>query len=275
MRIPSSILKSLFISLIFVGLNLLFLSQLKAGSYNYTSPLDTTYVDTLLYLCGDNSLTFYENEFSEEGNFELFIEDSANDNDTVFYIEILTSNAGPFNVDPEEAIVCLGEPLTVTILENGIEAEGLTGISWQNPMWFTCDTCSTTEFNGLGIIDFTVDFLDQDGCPQSLGGQYETVSGCLIEQIVLPNVFTPNGDEVNDYFEPLYSKPYQKLKDMKIYNRFGELIFQSNEERGNWDGEIKDQPAPMDIYYYQIEVNCPALNATEVRVIKGQFTLLR
>jgi gliding motility-associated-like protein len=72
----------------------------------------------------------------------------------------------------------------------------------------------------------------------------------------LPNVFTPNGDTRNDYFTPI--KPYRfiGLVDMKIYNRWGTLVYQTEDPEIKWDGtDINNgKPVKEGVYYYVCQV---------------------
>ncbi|HXH17582.1 MAG TPA: gliding motility-associated C-terminal domain-containing protein, partial [Chitinophagales bacterium] len=68
----------------------------------------------------------------------------------------------------------------------------------------------------------------------------------------LPNVFTPNNDSKNDYFIPI--KPYRFIDrvDMKIYNRWGALVFETDDPEIRWDGRDINNSKPMKegVYYY-------------------------
>ncbi|MCB8994864.1 MAG: gliding motility-associated C-terminal domain-containing protein [Bacteroidales bacterium] len=86
----------------------------------------------------------------------------------------------------------------------------------------------------------------------------------------IPNVFTPNGDGVNDFLHPF---PYQFVEkiDMKIFNRWGQLIFQTDDPDINWDGKISNsnKMASPGVYYYICDVFEKRLTGTEVRNIVG------
>ena len=83
----------------------------------------------------------------------------------------------------------------------------------------------------------------------------------------VPNVFTPNGDQQNDYFA-VFADGEITITNFQIYNRWGELIHNSPEP---WDGNYKGNPAPSDVYIYNIELitNC------ETKQLKGDLTLIR
>ena len=92
----------------------------------------------------------------------------------------------------------------------------------------------------------------------------------------LPNVFTPNGDGINDYFVPF---PYKYVKDIDlvIYNRWGAIVFTSTDPDINWDGTDKDtkQKCSDGVYYYVCVVNEIRLKGIEPRTLKGFVQILQ
>ena len=75
------------------------------------------------------------------------------------------------------------------------------------------------------------------------------IENCLIYS--LPNVFTPNNDGINDLFTP-FPYCYVKEVEMKIFNRWGKLVFETNDPDVNWDGmnQFTNTAAPDGVYYY-------------------------
>ncbi|MCX6232504.1 MAG: gliding motility-associated C-terminal domain-containing protein [Bacteroidetes bacterium] len=92
----------------------------------------------------------------------------------------------------------------------------------------------------------------------------------------LPNMFSPNGDGINDLFRPY---PYQGVEkiDLKIYNRWGTKVFSTSNPDINWDG--KDQYSQKDcsegVYYYVCDVYELRLKGEVTRQIHGSITILR
>jgi len=70
-------------------------------------------------------------------------------------------------------------------------------------------------------------------------------------EIWIPNAFTPDGDNLNDVFKPecLNISEFH----MVIYDRWGTLVFESNQCNEGWDGKFKGEIAPFGIYSYVIE----------------------
>lgn len=92
----------------------------------------------------------------------------------------------------------------------------------------------------------------------------------------LPNAFTPNNDEKNDFFVPFPYSGVEKI-DLQIFNRWGNMIFTTQDPAIRWDGKIQgtNQPVSDGVYYYVCEVYELTLNGTVKRTIKGSITLIR
>ena len=69
----------------------------------------------------------------------------------------------------------------------------------------------------------------------------------------MPDAFTPNSDGINDEFLA-YGKGIKEF-EMKIYNRWGELIFSSDDLLKGWDGKIAGKAAPEGIYAWSLMYN--------------------
>ena len=91
-----------------------------------------------------------------------------------------------------------------------------------------------------------------------------TINGCEASDTLvvkndcyldIPNVFTPNGDGLNDYFFPRnYLSKGLSTFSMNIYNRWGQLIFETNSTDGaGWDGKFNETEQPEGVYIYVID----------------------
>lgn len=70
-------------------------------------------------------------------------------------------------------------------------------------------------------------------------------------KVAFPNAFSPNGDGINDIFN--FESRYIRASNMKIYNRWGELIFQTSSPDTGWDGNINGKAAPPGAYIHYTE----------------------
>ena len=90
--------------------------------------------------------------------------------------------------------------------------------------------------------------------------------------IAVPNAFSPNGDGENDELRA-YAKGMGSI-DFKIFNRWGQIVFETTDLTISWDGTFKNngQTVPMDTYSYVIKGD-DLLG--ELHVAKGQITILK
>ncbi|MEO6584295.1 MAG: T9SS type B sorting domain-containing protein, partial [Ferruginibacter sp.] len=87
----------------------------------------------------------------------------------------------------------------------------------------------------------------------------------------MPSAFTPNNDGINDNFGfSLYNK--NRFKSLRIYNRYGQLLFKTSDATQRWDGKYRQLPQSMDSYIYFLEME--KLNGERITK-KGFFTLIR
>lgn len=90
-------------------------------------------------------------------------------------------------------------------------------------------------------------------------------------QVTIPNAFSPNGDGTNDRFRPITSNKNIRLTEMKVYSRWGKLMYSGNDING-WDGNVGGKPAPVEVYVYNMVFEFPG-GRKEVR--SGDVALLR
>jgi gliding motility-associated-like protein len=145
-------------------------------------------------------------------------------------------------------------------------------------------TTNSEGFGSVSIIDTTA-FIDSQTRERGNPYCYRVIarkagSGSLVSvsnsrcvnsesAIFVPDAFTPNNDQENDVFRPKGS--YVLDYSIKIYNRWGELVFESNDRQRPWNGQYNGEPAPQGVYQYVIRVE-----GTEGIISKsGSVTLIR
>ncbi|MFN3917046.1 MAG: PKD domain-containing protein [Flavobacteriales bacterium] len=146
------------------------------------------------------------------------------------------------------------------------------------------------EFGTDGILGTSTQTNPNFTFPNTNAGNYEVcliatnAQGCeaeicqnvLIEDeflIYVPNAFTPDGDGDNEIFYPVINGADPLSYKLYIFNRWGELIFESNNINVGWDGNHKGIIAKTDVYVWQIEV-LPN-TSTEKKIFRGHVSLLR
>lgn len=115
--------------------------------------------------------------------------------------------------------------------------------------------------------------IDSAGQTSSLNTQ--CVDNCVAYE--LPNVFTPNGDGVNDLFTPVEEFRFIKDIDINIYNRWGQVVFHTTNPAINWNGNVDNSggACPEGVYYYVCVVNEIRVTGIQPVTLKGFIQLIR
>lgn len=107
----------------------------------------------------------------------------------------------------------------------------------------------------------------------SVGNESEVSNIICVDDCInysIPNVFTPNGDGMNDWLTP---NPYNRVEkiDLKIFSRWNILVFQTEDPDIKWDGKsmLNGKPVPAGVYYYVCTVYERRLTGTEPRNLTG------
>src|SRR5436190_9196676 len=91
-------------------------------------------------------------------------------------------------------------------------------------------------------------------------------------EMIIPNSFTPNEDNRNDYFFPVLQCEYSYF-NLNITDRWGNTVYNSNNPSAKWDGRYKGNLCPEDIYIYRIESTERSSKKEQVR--NGTISLFR
>ncbi len=97
----------------------------------------------------------------------------------------------------------------------------------------------------------------------------DTIPPC---KLGVPDAFTPNEDGNNDLFKIFYTCPIESY-NLKIFNRWGELIFETNDIDILWDGQYKDTGSLLGVYDWKIDVKFR--DVAKVNHLKGNVTVIR
>ena len=140
-------------------------------------------------------------------------------------------------------------------------------------LWDFGDNTTSTDISPVHQYDNTGDFkacltaYNSSTCPSKV---CKLVPAEVTPIVGIPTGFSPNNDGQNDV---LYVKGAAiQTMDLKIYNRWGQLVFESNSLEKGWDGTFNGEPQPMDAYAYVLIVEF--INGTG-KTLKGNITLLR
>ncbi len=168
-----------------------------------------------------------------------------------------------FNLTPSPQVVTLGKSLQ-------LNADGGVYYRWSPEN----GTCNNPNINNPVITPkdsvtlYQVYVMNHWGCIDT--AEVKVYVDQDVDQFV-PTAFTPNGDGKNDIFRIIKMR-FQKLVDFRVYNRWGDCVFQTANPEMGWDGTYKGQRSDMGTYVYEIIVALPdGVN----KVYKGNVTLIR
>lgn len=141
-------------------------------------------------------------------------------------------------IAPFDTLGCYGQPLTLT-------ASGVANYSWNGPN-ASCANCPSLVIPAViqnGV--YTVTGVDTSGCETN--AQVTVIVDNTCELVVFPNIFSPNGDNINDFFFPV-TKSIENVR-FYVYNRWGQMVFDGLASQG-WNGTYKGNPAPIASYVW-------------------------
>jgi len=131
------------------------------------------------------------------------------------------------------------------------QLNGLGGSSylWTPSIWLSDPNVANPLSTPLDTITYVLLVTDANGCQNT---DSMTIYVLGVPTAIIPNGFTPNGDGLNDIFKVGHYENFILLK-MQVFNRWGELIFESTDINSGWDGTVNGIEQPLGTYIYIIE----------------------
>ena len=154
-------------------------------------------------------------------------------------------------------------------------SSGATGLVWNfGDGTFSNQQYPSHLFSGT-TSGFTVTLIasTQMGCQDSIS---VLIPANLAVQFYVPNTFTPDGDKFNQTFVPTFSNGVSKEDyKMLIYNRWGEILFESLDPQIGWDGSYGPEGLDCQSGTYTYKISYRPTNETESITLTGHVNLLR
>lgn len=135
--------------------------------------------------------------------------------------------------------------------------------SWYPALYLNSETILQPTSTPMEDIIYTLTVTGTGGCKDS-----SEVAVKLLPEPQIPNAFTPNNDGLNDTWGIPNLNLYAKC-EVKIFNRYGQLVFHSNGYQQPWNGTFKGEPLPTGTYVYIIDTK------RRKKLYKGIVTLIR
>ncbi len=152
-----------------------------------------------------------------------------------------------------------GEPVTLT---------GMSGVTytWSPNLYLSCDVCPVTIATPMDDIAYCVEATSVDNCKDT--ACIDIIVKC--GDIFVPNAFSPNNDGHNDELIVFGNC----IKDLvfRIYDRWGEMVYESFDTSNKWDGKYKGYSVTAGVFVYQLSAK---LKSGEVVNKKGNITVVK
>jgi len=158
-----------------------------------------------------------------------------------------------------------------TFVKYSLNNDSLPGISyrWQPFEGLSCDSCANPDIMISKEMNYTVTMTDTLGCFSiSENINFKTI---LETVLGLPTAFTPDEDGNNDFVVPR-GWGIKEFISMQIFNRWGQMVFETNDITKGWNGMFNGRPQDSDTFAWQVKyIDYKDMNKTQ----KGFITLLR
>lgn len=233
--------------------------------------------DTLLLASGVSGASNYEWNTGST-NPQITVTEPGN------YSVTVTSDCaeaeGVILIRQEQVTLDLGEDLTI---DRGEVVELFPTISSNAPIQFyfwegslagslSCQTCPTTEISPKEDAQFLLEIENEWGC-HAMDALNVFVQDF---QLYIPNAFSPNGDQHNDFFYLQSPSPYA-LSTFRVFDRWGNLLFEqkniyTNDQNVGWNGMRKGKALGPGVFVWVAELQ---LTDGSTQLVSGDVTLLK
>ncbi len=241
--------------------------------------IEDPYPEKEIYICEGTQVTL---EPSFTNNYKIYWEENKNS-------ETILVNQSGIYTSYVESEYCK-DVFVIQVFKIDTPMAIITDINGKDFYCFDLETTTLTIQSGESNLIFDWDdFGRSDEVEITSAGTYKVIvynqycsSSFEIEieeyctgLLFIPNAFSPgNKDGVNDVFKPVV-KNIQDY-ELRIFNRWGEMIFKSNDVTEGWDGTINGKNCQMDVYVYQIDYSYNSeFNGVYQNKKVGTFTLYR
>jgi gliding motility-associated-like protein len=174
-------------------------------------------------------------------------------------------------------MITAGQDDEVINLGDSVRLWATTNQVLSNLNWFTaddqiiCANCTEVMVTPKVTTIYSVTATNDLGCEVSKPLRVIVNQTCPDAKVEAPNLMTPNNDGVNDVFDIRYTG-LQNIAVLRIYNRWGQKVFETTNLDVKWDGTFRGQSVDPGVFVYYFEATCP--NGDQ-KIYKGNVTLVR
>ncbi len=171
--------------------------------------------------------------------------------------------------DETELFLNLG-PDSLLCEEDGLHIIDVFDPNAEEYIWSDGSTNSTLQITENGIYAVTI----SDKCNVLMDEVDLNFTNCTICEVYVPNAFSPDFNGSNDYFLP-YSNCSLLNYSMKIFNRWGALIYTSTNPEEGWDGRFNNKDISEGVYIYLLEFEVNQRGENIPKQLSGDVTVVK
>jgi gliding motility-associated-like protein len=148
------------------------------------------------------------------------------------------------------ALLLLGDSLRLNAVASPSDP-GYT-YAWQPALGLSCPTCPDPVARPDTATLYRLTITNANGCTATDELLLQVRIG---RDVYFPNAFSPNADNANDIWMPYAGSNVDLIRELVIFNRWGEPVFYvanfpPNDPRYGWDGAFHSRPAPIEVYAF-------------------------
>lgn len=265
--------------------------------FNITYAVEANFTANPTKICSPDTIFFYQTstygkkfiwDFGDGGKASIANPFHVYTSSGKYTVKLVVIDSGSCNVTDSHSLVVevlAGPDAKVTYLTDPCAAAvnfKITGNNVANIQWDLGDGTmkNEKEFSHTyipGNYKVKVSFSHPTtGCKDSVFKNI-SINKDSAQDIFLANVFTPNGDSKNECFRVYGLSKDCDAADLKIFNRWGELIFHTDDLTECWNGKVNNTgpDLPEATYFYQIIVFKKGSNKIKDKIISGSINLIR
>lgn len=210
----------------------------------------------------NNTSGFFAN--LNANNYSVTVTDKNNCSETMA-ITITEPDSVAISIAPNPTETTLGEAQQLTLTTNH---SGVISYQWIPATGLSCNDCENPVFEGIRTITYHVLATTDLGCN---GSSQVTATVIPDYTVFIPNTFSPNNDGSNDFFQVYGNVKAIKLFELKVFDRWGNKVYESNNIHDRWDGYSNGKKLPSGVYVYISK--CAFVDGYADKIRKGTITI--
>ncbi len=187
-------------------------------------------------------------------------------------IEFLEPGLGSVDLLTNQTELKRGQSIKLQVDIQGL-ALPLKQIKWTPASIVSCQNCMENTFvMDRSNVTIEVEITDSDNCIYTRSVPFKSTG-----KFFIPNVFSPNGDGVNDVFQVLTDDEDAIIRELRIFDRWGDVVFFVQNRSvidpdAGWDGSFKTRPMAPGAFVYTAEIED---QLGQIHRMQGTITLIR